>query len=238
MLKITNYGNQLTLADERKITISTSTKANGNKYISYQVNMPLAYLNLLENKNTLMEHDYKTKKELYIIKIDEKQYEIKTSAKLTDKAIKISFNPNYKRRTIPITLSKKDIEYINAYDTYRNMLLKINQEINKTNPTYKTLNKQNKIMTNEVLPFALSPLTAIIKLSFVINNSKQELEPFLYLNLDVKIYDDFAIYVKKINDNSFPLWLDTLLSKEHKDYLINNEQKILESMDQAIFEII
>lgn len=118
------------------------------------------------------------------------------------------------KKNYQLTLPKKNMEYLQAYDKYQETIETLNNEHKKYNEFTKRYNENNKGSDKELLPiFDIKPLYANMTLvqKFNINGLYFDYELHIHINADID--DAFVDFVKNDikNPGGIPGWLETLI---------------------------
>lgn len=176
--------------------------------------------------------------------------EIKDSLNVDEKDARHIYNiyketESKDKKNIQLTLPKRDMEYLKAYDKCQEIIESINQEIQKENKSLADCNKK---------PLFKTP-TLYAELYFFqhLNIEYMHFEYELHIRIKADIDDAFVNYVKndKLNPGGIPGWLETLIidwddpvvqnllgiSSTIKDYNLHelaNEKPVLNLDDFAV----
>lgn len=199
--------NGLTISEIRNITVITKTnKDKTKKYYSYQLAMPTNYIVPLINPETITDaHAF------YFVPIGKQLYEIQISDKDIVNAFKIYKLPikdekkgglkEKMQKVLQITLPKRNIEYLRAYDEYIKEIEKINTTTEKEKDKY-----------------VLQPLKAKISLA-ILPNTEYDLKYNVTFNISVNFDKQFKKYMETTYPES-PNWYKTL-------YTLSSFEKLL-----------
>jgi len=196
-----NDSNGITITDKRTITILKNERSkkktkNENEgeikqeYYSYQLQIPKGFIQLIQ-KDQKPAYIYKITDTGYLIANENNKYSNTPLAQMPFYAY------TNKTNTLPLTLPKKQIEYLKAYDKLINTINMINQDL--------TEDKQ----------FKRPPLTAIIRL----NQYNKEVTPIYHIHISLNAnLDTETRLIKYIQEDNkecggLPGWFELLLNR-------------------------
>lgn len=196
----------LIIKEKRKIQLVRNTK-NNKTYYSYQINIPKDYLMLIQDD---YEYNEKISYLMHFIEINRQHYVIKLAPYgvnniLTFPRIFGYIGNDPRKKYFQFTLPKKDMQYLQAFDKYQDVINKINSSIN---------NEDEKIAK----PLLYSNMYFVQY--FDVKNMQFEYE--LHLSIDSNIDDKVIEYLENdlAESVAIPGWLETLLT----DWNANNKK--------------
>jgi hypothetical protein len=213
----------ISICDKKNIIVATYQNTETKKiYNTFQINLPISYINLIENIGTDQQTNF------YLKEINKQQYEIKqTTTNINTNLsglIPLTLPTNLKKRLIRLTLPKNNIEYLQAYEKYISVANEANLKIDdvifierekEINEKTAGLNPKEaaKVIDKITKPYHYKfNLTADIKLILEVNNNTAAFDTTFILTLNAEIDNKFVEYVKEVNNNMLPEWLDFLLT--------------------------
>lgn len=200
----------IAIREYKNIIIATNQKKE-KTYNTFQLNLPAKYISLLMDKSRRDQQTY-----FYLEKITNKHYRVIETSELKNAElmglIKLKLPIPNKQRQMRVTLPKNKIPYLKAYETYLNI-----RNTHYLDTSTKIIEKYAETKTNDEIKeltekeaFKVYQLRALISLQLKVNPETAAFEPRLTISFDADIDPRFIEYIKKINNNNIPDWLEYL----------------------------
>ena len=201
----------LSIKDKRKIIITKNKKKDNSdinadkRYYSYQINIPKDYLMLIQDNGEYMNPE-KGNYWMHLLELNKQHYVIKLApygVKSLTTLAPIYGNMNNNKPNIQLTLPKKDMPYLQAYDKCQDVISSMNKEIEQENQILKTDKKSFK------MPLLYAELYFYQKFNIPYMHFEYE----LHINIKADIDDEFIEHIKNdiTNPGGIPGWLETLI---------------------------
>lgn len=200
-----NPSQTIEITEKRKIIVIKNKKKTNKNYYSYQLNVPMDLLNLVILDG---QYDKKINRKFCLQETNKQTYDFNMKEQLEKNDISIGLKRDLKKRNCALTLPKRKMEYLKAYDIYQDVIETINQDIEQDDKKFEV----QPLMANLIFD-------AHIKKINKKNPITKENETHYDLIYDFRIYiktnidKDFINFAKKENANmdGLPGWLETLI---------------------------